>query len=683
MSKAGFIAAVVFYTLLLVNPVGAQEDLDRLVQDALEHPLGTPRYQENLKFGIRNVTMYEFAISPSHPEWMYLASGNGFVFASNDGGLSWIEGRLIVKRKPFFGSLRPSKAPGGAPFSAQKTFSAFQGQGFLKDALANRFAFSDGSTNVSFLDLDPGGPAFWALPNPGITRAGDRKLRDGSAGGGEGGDMARFGVGLNTGAPRLGALLKKRKKLPAGMNLQLLLSLRGVEPTWINMISVDPDDPKRALAATSMGVFETTDGGYSWGNIFPGRNLRERVCRFIEFHPTDSNRVFLGTGQGLLVSYDRGGKFQRVTGTQLSSAGTYWVSVYEKDPNIVYAGSSIGAFRSDDGGTNWRWIFFETLPAQNRVRSIAIDPQDPNRVTISTEDGMFRSPDGGKNWERSGAFLFTSDKVFRVVSDPLDSNHLFCITYRNLWETRDWGDTWEAVYISDSEWSPRELKYDPVDPTVFWLVTSNELVRISQEKPQPIADTDVFRLRSFLQTEPSLSFVMDSAFRAMGVHRGELGEMRERARMRGLVPQFNVFAGVFSIDDSAGLNPVYLTGLPQAETEVVSVGYDVTMPYYGAVLNWDLKPLVFHMEEPPYGRYFGQANAVYLRLKFEVQRLYEERRRLLILLFTQGSNNKALQMKRMLRFEELTAHLNALSSGIYDEMMIQLENGTFEKEISR
>jgi len=683
MSRVRFTAFILLCTLLWVNPASAQEDLEHLIQDALEHPLSTPRYEENFKFGIRGVTLYEFALSPSHPEWMYLASNNGFVFATNDGGLSWTEGRLIVKRKPFFGSLRPSKAPRGAPFSTQGTFSALQGQGFLKDSLSNRFAFSDGSTKVSFLDLDPGGPAFWALPNPGITRAGDRKLRDRGAGGGEGGDMARYGVGLNTGAPRLGALLKKRKKRPAGMNLQLLLSLRGVEPTWINMITVDPTNPKRALAATSMGVFETTDGGYSWGNTFPGRNLRERSCRFITFHPTDSNRVFLGTGQGLLVSTDRGAKFQRVTGTQLSSALTYWVSFYPGNPNIVYAGSSIGAFRSDDGGINWRWIFFETLPAQNRVRSIAIDARNPDRVTLATEDGMFRSRDGGENWDRSGAFLFTSDKVFRVLADPLDSNHLFCITWRNIWETRNWGDTWEAVYMSDSEWSPRSIRYDPRDPTVFWLVTSNELVKISHEKPEPVLDADVFRLRSYLKKDLPISAVYDAVFRNMGVHRGELGEKRELARMRGLVPQLNAFAGVFSIDDSAGLNPVYLTGIDLAETEVVSVGYDVTMPYYGAVLNWDLQPLVFHMEEPPYGRYFKQAHAIYIQLKFEVQRLYEERRRLLILLFVHPTENKALHMKRMLRFEELTAHLNALSGGIYENVMNQIENGTFEKEMIR
>jgi photosystem II stability/assembly factor-like uncharacterized protein len=683
MSKSRFSIMVFLQVLLLAGPVGAQEDLGVLIEEALQHPLGVERYQENFKFGIRGVTLYEFALSPSHPGWLYLASNNGFAFATRDAGMSWTEGRLIVKRKPFFGSLRPSLAPRGAPFSAGETLSALQSWGYLKDSVSNRFAFSDGSTNVSFLDLDPGGPAFWGLPNPGLTRAGDRKLRDVSGGRGEGADMARYGIGLTTGAPRLGALLKKRGKRPAGMNLQLLLSLRGVEPTWINMIAVDPSNPERALAATSMGVFETQDGGYAWGNTFPGRNLRERSCRFIAFHPTDKNRVFLGTAQGLLVSTDGGRKFQRVTGTQLSSVLVYWVTFYGQNPNIIYAGSNVGAFRSDDGGVNWRWIFFETLPAQNRVRSVAVDPKNPDRVTLATEDGMFRSGNGGQDWERSGAFLFTSDRVYRVVADPLDSNHLFAITGRNVWETTNWGDTWEAVYLTDSEWSPRSLRYDPLDPSVLWLVTSNELIKISTQPPEPISGASVELLRSYLDREPGLSELMDTTFRNMGVHRGELGEMRARARMRGLVPRLNVFAGIFSVDDAAYLNPVYLVGLPQAETEVVSVKYDVTMPYYGVVLNWDLQPLIFYMEEVPYGRYFKQANAIYLNLKFEVQRLFEERRRLLILLFVHPTKNQTLHLNRMLRFEELTAHLNALSGGVYEHILGQIEQGNFAKEMIR
>ena len=116
-------------------------------------------------------------------------------------------------------------------------------------------------------------------------------------------------------------------------------------------------------------------------------------------------------GPGTLVFTDGGEKFQRVSGTQLSSSAATWIEFHPSDPEIIYAGSNIGAFRTMDGGKNWKWIYYETLRAANYITSIALDPRDPNIAYLSTYDGLFGTSDGGKTWTRPGAFLFTSARL--------------------------------------------------------------------------------------------------------------------------------------------------------------------------------------------------------------------------------------------------------------------------------
>jgi len=682
--RVGWIGGMVGALLALASPVHAQMSLDTLIAEAAKHPLKAPQHITSRRFGTRATTLLEFGFSPSDSETMYLTSSTGFVFATQDSGTSWTEGRLVVRRRSFFGALRPAIAPSGAPFSASNTIRSFQKRGMLRSNIGMAMGFPKGNdpgSSSSFFDYEGSEPVNWgALQDPYFPTAGQSRVQDATGTGGQSGDIARLGVGLKTGAPRLGALLKKKRKRPAGMNLQLLLSTKGVEPTSVSMVAVSPVNPKRALAATSMGLFDTNDGGYSWGNVFPGRNARERNCLFVSYHPTDPEKVFLGTQQGLLISVDGGAKFDRVSGTQLSSASTRWLEFHPSNPDIIYAASGIGAFRTDDGGKNWRWIFFETLPSQNNVRSIALDPLDPDRLTLSTGDGLFRTSDGGRKWERSGAFLFTSQMVNRVLADPLNSNHLFCMTWRAVWETHDWGNTWDAFYINDSEWFPRAIRWDPHDPGVLWILTSHELLRVSPRGSEFVGGGGMERLKAHLAKERSFGQVLDAAFRHLGIHRGELGAKRARARWSALVPRLNGYFGIFDSNPFGELNVNYA---PQFGSQVQVLGRNVESDldvYYGAILRWDLTHLMFHEEEAPFGRYFKVANSSYFGVRSEIQRLYEERVRLLALWYGDPSADPLLRTKRLLRLEELTAHLDALSGGVYAQSLNAILDGTFEKE---
>lgn len=674
---AGLTVSLLFLWMLGGSVAFSQVNLDEIVERGLRSKNGPARIVESLRFGTRGTTLFDFALSKKDSNVLYLGSKMGFVFGTDDGGTTWKEGRLISRRSPFFGSIRPSIAPSGAPFSAQGNLNGLQSRGFLKNSLSDSFSFPYKTTNYQLLDFQPDDPVYWSgLRSSFFPQTGDQKVRD-SSGGGGGGDAARLGVGLKMSAKRLGGLLRKRKKKPAGMNLQLLLTMRGSEPTGVRRLAIHPENPNIAFAATQMGLYRTVDGGYSWLNAYPGRNLSERDCYFVIFHPTESNRIFLGTGQGLLVSNDGGMKFNRVSGTQLSSVRTLWLEFHPSNPQIIYAGSNVGAFRTDDGGENWRWIFFETLQAANYITSIAVDPNDADRVTLGTYDGLFRTRDGGVTWDRSGPLLFTSIAVDRVIADPLDSNHVIVMTYYRVWETFDWGETWQSMYLDDGEFSPRSIQFDPGDPTVFWLLTSHELFRVRKASSVDLEVIGEDVVRAIYKREPRLSTVMDAVFRHFGVHRGERSALRRKGQTRWILPRVNVFSGVMNSYDSANLKPTYLTGLSFQNNHVLTRKIGKDQPYAGVMLNWDLKSLIFDMEELSFGRVFAKSNGAYNSLKFETNRLFEERKRLIAKMVFEKAGSRMEDEARKLRLNELTSHLNALSGGLYESAVDAIERDTF------
>jgi|GEM_PF-3778593 hypothetical protein len=686
--------AVLVLTCALSAPAFAQENLTELVEEARKLPRPPARYLENIKVGMRGVTFHQFKHTARDPKTMYVTSFQGFVFGTNDGGQSWTEGRLTTERVKFFGALRPRTPVTGAPFSVETILKTAQQRGFMNVSLTDMNQLAGGTSGINYLDEDRSGPSpFASLKVPGGLRyAGDYSLHDRGGDQGGGGDAMRYGIGLTRAALRMQALLKKKRFRLIGMNLKLMINIRGMEPTPINYVAIHPDDPRTILVATAMGVYKSTDGGLGYDHVFPGRSLSERWCNVIQYHPTDPNIVFLGTDQGLMISRDGGDKFGRPTGTQLSTAPTKWVEIDEKNPDIVYAGTTIGAFRSNDGGRTWRWIYYETLNTQNRVMNIAIDPDNPDIATVATADGLFRTENGGIRWKRSGGFLFTGVPVYDIRFDPRDGQHQVCITYRRAWETFDGGKSWSIIYINDSEWSPRDIAFDPTDPNVLWVLTSAEILRLSPHPPKAPKEQGLGGLRARLAMEPGLSQTMDAAFRFHRAHRGELGALRNRARLSGFLPTVNAFAGYMDFDAGMNLDAIYTdyslrprggrfaptqrfrqdrwtAALGEKERFELQRNKGFQFPYWGVFLQWDLSAAVFHMEEAPYGRYFRQANALYLRLRAEVQRLYEERRRVLIQLYTASPDNLRGRLMLLLRLEELTAHLTALTDGLFDESL--------------
>jgi photosystem II stability/assembly factor-like uncharacterized protein len=165
----------------------------------------------------------------------------------------------------------------------------------------------------------------------------------------------------------------------------------------------------RFSAAAVGGIFRRAVGDDRWEPLAKGLPDPANV-QAITVHPMTPEVVYAGTQDGPYRSADRGERWERLDFPRQTEVWS--ILVHPTRPRTLYAGTSpIGVFRSDDGGDRWR-----QLPAQSparvkmsfacRVMRLAADPARPDDLYAALEvGGVLRSLDGGESWEDMSAEL--------------------------------------------------------------------------------------------------------------------------------------------------------------------------------------------------------------------------------------------------------------------------------------
>ena len=152
------------------------------------------------------------------------------------------------------------------------------------------------------------------------------------------------------------------------------------------------------------GLFRREVDGGAWRQLISGLP-EDTGVQAITVHPSDPDVIFAGTHSGPYRSHDRGESWERLP---LPLGHQVWsVLVHPQDPRIVYAGTSpAGVFRSDDGGDSWSQVYAQAAPDRVkmdfpcRVMRLATDPANPDYIYAALEvGGAMRSLDGGGAWE--------------------------------------------------------------------------------------------------------------------------------------------------------------------------------------------------------------------------------------------------------------------------------------------
>jgi photosystem II stability/assembly factor-like uncharacterized protein len=230
-----------------------------------------------------------------------------------------------------------------------------------------------------------------------------------------------------------------------------------------------PADPNRIYASQTSGWFgqiiqRSDDGGKTWHQ--PGTPPGESPAPGGGPPKAVSNKFVYdasaGSGKPLTTHQWYDGtqhpwEFKRVWHLEPSLT----------DPNTVYAGVEDAAlFRSTDGGENWHELpglrghgtgpKWQPGAGGMCLHTIILDPSNPDRIYIAiSAAGAFRTDDGGKNWKPINKGLYSKyipnptaevgHCVHHIAMNPSRPGVLFMQKHWDVMRSDDGGDQWKKI----------------------------------------------------------------------------------------------------------------------------------------------------------------------------------------------------------------------------------------------
>src|SRR5712691_5533808 len=226
----------------------------------------------------------------------------------------------------------------------------------------------------------------------------------------------------------------------------------GATQSRVQAIGLDPSAPSTIYVGTKDdGVYKSYDGGQHWMSRRAGLDdvrVTAEVQQFL-FGPGTQPRVFRATAMGVFESDDGGEVWRK---RMAGITGVLMVTTMAMDPvspEILYAGTSSGVYKTTDEARSWVAVNRGLIPAE-RVQSsrslgitaLAVNPQQTETLYAGTLDGLYKTVDGGRSWSRIGKNL-PDQFVSAITFDHARPDVLYIGGGSGVFASRDGGVTWE------------------------------------------------------------------------------------------------------------------------------------------------------------------------------------------------------------------------------------------------
>ncbi|MEJ2721855.1 MAG: hypothetical protein P8181_12060, partial [bacterium] len=386
---------------------------------------------------ISSFSCYSFAIDPNDPDHLY-AGNSGItyyspsgVYSSRDGGATWsytefldfyTVSALVVD--PGDGDVVYAGTAGDWDFSGDGVHKSTDG-GETWEAVSTGFPYS----NVNCLAIDPSNTSTIYAGTSGsgeYSAAGIWKSADGGA-----------------------------TWTPANSGI--------MNGSWATAgtIVIDPARPNVIYAAVDNRLYKSPDAAASWVPIVaPGMS---RGIFSIDLYPGDTDRLYLGSGLGVLLSTSGGTEFTR---SGILPVAVTSIAVDPNDPNVLY-GTGLGTYKSTDYGAHWKAI--DTgLPTGQVIQQDPANSQILYHGSYSPSGAVFRTDDGGATWAKTLVDVAIDD-ISVAASDP---NYVFACGLEDphvgaIFKSGDTGLTWSIV----SPYSADCIAVDPTNESIVYAGT--------------------------------------------------------------------------------------------------------------------------------------------------------------------------------------------------------------------
>lgn len=189
--------------------------------------------------------------------------------------------------------------------------------------------------------------------------------------------------------------------------------------------------------------------------------------------PENPNVLYAGTWYGMYKTVDQGLNWFPINdGLEIPTilfpepepVDVLALAMDPNDPNILYAGTDRkGLFKTTNGGEEWSLI---GIPA-TLVTGLSVSPLNPGLIYAGAEDGFYVKRDG--RWVPTTLWGGETSGIKSIATSPIDSN-LVIASYNNaifmplVHKSTDGGQTWEMTQMLFDGSDVWNIIFDPIFP---------------------------------------------------------------------------------------------------------------------------------------------------------------------------------------------------------------------------
>lgn len=258
--------------------------------------------------------------------------------------------------------------------------------------------------------------------------------------------------------------------------------------TSVFSIAIDHATPHVIYAATDRGVYKSINSGIDWKRILETSvidnstgeedstsdeadeeetNSFARTIRSITIDPVNTNTIYVGTPDGLLLTEDSGVTWKTTSSSGLISRDIRHLAMSSADPDNVYAATSRGVFRYSRAMSIWTELYKGLTTGDIRFLASVPDVQDKNKILwAATKKGIFKTIPSTENREAGAEEVLSMfddepsiEDILKVAIRYAEVHPEKIEGWRKAASRRGWLPDLRVGYDQDRDWQSSYYYY--------------------------------------------------------------------------------------------------------------------------------------------------------------------------------------------------------------------------------